>query len=90
VQLAEWRDRFTALGVNVAAMSYDARDKAAAFHAEQELGYPILQDEDVRHVDAYGIIDPDGIIQLKFAVPGYRERPPFEQVYQQIAERVQP
>ena len=106
MQLAEWRQRFTALGVNVAGMTYDAQDALAAFHAKQQLGYPLLQDEDVRHVNALGIrdeeyapgepgygvprpgilfIDSDGIIRMKFAVPGFRERPPFEQIYSQVA-----
>ena len=109
MQLAGWRERFESLGVNVAAMSYDSRAVHAAFHDEQELGYPLLQDEDVQHVMAFGIlnedyepgesgygiphpgilyIDTEGIIQRKFAVPGYRERPPFETVYEQIADLV--
>ena len=109
MQLAEWRERFESLGVNVAAMSYDAQDVQAAFHAEQELGYPLLQDEDVQHVGAFGIlnedyepgesgygiphpgilyIDTEGIIRLKFAVPGYRDRPPFEQVYEQVSDSI--
>lgn len=107
MQLAEWRERFESLGVNVAAMSYDSRDAQATFHEEQQLGYPLLQDVDVQHVTAFGIlnedyepgdsgygiphpgilyIDTDGIIRRKFAVPGYRERPPFDKVYEQIAD----
>ncbi len=36
-------------------MTYDRREVLAAFHSENELGYPLLQDENVRHFEAYGI-----------------------------------
>jgi peroxiredoxin len=109
VQLAGWKDRFAELGVNVAGMTYDDQTVLAKFHAENELGYPMLQDVDVKHVDAYGIrnmsyesgdrgygipepgilyLGPDGAIRAKFAVPGYRSRPPFEAVYQSVSELV--
>jgi peroxiredoxin len=101
VQLAEWQDAFAAVGVNVAGMTYDDVGVLAAFHAKHDLGYPLLQDVDVKHVDAYGIrnqqyqpgdggygipepgilfISADGVIRLKFAVPGYRQRPPLAEV----------
>ncbi len=106
VQLAQWQDKFAALGVNVAAMTYDAETILADFHAEQKLSYPLLRDEDVRHVTALGIrneeygpghmgygiphpgilyIKPDGTIAAKYAVPGYRSRPPLEEIYGQIS-----
>lgn len=40
-------------------MTYDDRAQLAGFHAENELGYPLLQDIDARHVDAYGIRNQD-------------------------------
>ncbi len=107
VQLAGWREKFQALGVNVAAMTYDDREVLARFHAEQDLGYPLLQDVDVKHIDAYGVrnpdyepgdtgygipepgilyIAPDGTVLAKFAVPGYRQRPPFEMLLRVIGE----
>lgn len=55
VQLAEWQEKFEQLGVRVAAMTYDDRAILAAFHAEHSLRYPLLQDEGLKHVDAYGI-----------------------------------
>jgi len=94
------------MGVNVAAMTYDDREILADFHASQGLNYPLLQDEDVRHVNAYGIrnedyapgdsgygipypgilyIGADGTVLLKFAVPGYRQRPPFEELLSAIS-----
>ena len=105
VQLAQWQDDFAALGVNVAAMTYDKREILAAFHADQSLNYPLLQDEEARHVDAYGVrnedfapgeggygvphpgvlyIGADGTVLLKSAVPGYRQRPPFEELVASI------
>jgi peroxiredoxin len=112
VQLAQWQERFAALGVNVAGMTYDSQEVLAGFHAEQELGYPLLQDQDVQHVNAYGIrnedygpdhmgygiphpgilyIAPDGIILGKFAVPGYRSRPPFEAMLEAVeAQQAEP
>ena len=106
--MAQWRDQFAELGVQVAGMTYDDRLLLAQFHDDEKLGYPLLQDENTRHVDAYGVknadyqpgdrgygipypgillIGPDGVVRLKFAVPGYRERPPFEQVFEALAKQ---
>jgi peroxiredoxin len=105
VQLAEWKDSFATAGVNVAAMTYDDVSILAEFAAKHDLGYPLLQDIGVKHVDAYGVrnmqyepgdagygipepgvlfIAPDGEILLKFAVPGYRQRPPFDELLSAI------
>jgi peroxiredoxin len=86
-------------------MTYDDRELLASFHAAHSLNYPLLQDEEVRHVKAYGILDEayqpgdsgygiphpgilyigaDGEVLEKFAVPGYRQRPPFEDILQAI------
>ena len=109
VQLASWKEKFAALGVNVAGMTYDDQSVLAKFHDDNALGYPLLQDVDVKHVNAYGIrntsyepgdggygipepgilfIDPDGVVRAKFAVPGYRSRPPFEEIYQAVGEAI--
>jgi peroxiredoxin len=105
VQLAQWRERFADLGVNLAAMTYDSREILKSFHDSQSLGYPLLQDVDAAHIKAFGVLNeeyvpgdrgygiphpgilfirPDGVVALKFAVPGYRGRPPLEQVYEAI------
>jgi peroxiredoxin len=101
VQLEEWRLRFESLGINVAGMTYDSREILREFHDEQKLGYPLLQDEQAKHVNslvlnedyakghrAHGIPHPgilligkDSKILAKFALHGYRARPPFEDVY---------
>lgn len=106
MQLAERQQDFEALGVNVAGMTYDDVSVLAAFHAEQKLGYPLLQDKDTKHIGAYGVlntdyepgdsgygipypgilyVDGDGKVLLKFAVPGYRQRPPLDAVLDAIA-----
>jgi peroxiredoxin len=106
VQLAQWQSRFEAIGVNVAAMTYDERSILADFHSTNSLGYPLLQDEEAKHVSAYGVLNEDyepgqanygiphpgilyiggdGTVLLKFAVPGYRSRPPFSEVLDAIA-----
>lgn len=59
MQLADWQERFAALGVNVAGMTYDEAAKTADFIAQEGLGYPILQDEDAQHVNAFGIRNVD-------------------------------
>lgn len=82
-------------------MTYDDRALLAAFHDQQGLNFPLLQDENVKHVDAYGVRNQDyepgdagygipypgilyigrnGTILAKFALPGYRRRPPFPEV----------
>ena len=82
-------------------MTYDDVSVLAQFHEQNDLGFPLLADEDVKHVNAYGIrnmsyepgdggygipepgilfISPEGIVTLKFAVPGYRQRPPMEEI----------
>lgn len=101
MQLAEWQDDFEAAGINVAGMTYDSQEILANFVAAESLDYPLLQDVDSKHVNAYGIrnvdygpdhrfygipypgivlISPAGKILGKYAEPGYRERPAFEDV----------
>ncbi len=86
-------------------MTYDDQAILAEFHAENELGFPLLQDVDATHVKAYDVLnteyDPghmaygipypgilyikaDGTLGAKFAVPGYRSRPPFEDVFETV------
>lgn len=109
MELEENLSALQALGVNAAGMTYDDRTSLAAFHAEQDLGYPLLQDVDARHALAYGVlneqyspgdrnygiphpgilfISPEGIVVAKFAAPGYRKRPPMEEVVEAVAALV--
>lgn len=99
--MTEWQDDFDALGVAIAAMSYDDAAANAAFAEDRGIGYPLLSDQGAKHVDALGIrnqdyeaghfaegvphpgvfyIDAKGVIALKRAVPGYRDRPPMDEL----------
>lgn len=105
MQLEEWRDQFEALGVKVAGMTYDGLDKLQGFHDEEQLGYPLLKDENAKHVNAYGVrneqyeegsraygiphpgilfVGADGIVKAKYAVPGFRQRPPFDTLLEDV------
>lgn len=105
VELEAWREKFAAAGVKVAGMTYDSLDVLDTFHLEQQLQYPLLQDQAAKHVNAYGVrneeyapghsaygiphpgilyVSPDGEVRAKYAVPGYKKRPPFEQLYADI------
>ena len=101
VQLENWRERFEGVGVQIAAMTYDSLEILKGFHDSQGLGFPLLSDVDARHVNALGIPDenmgrgiplpgifwlaPDGRINAKFAVPGYRTRPPLKEVWDAVS-----
>ena len=88
-ELAEWRERFAELGVAVAAMSYDPVTVLAAFHAEHELGYPLLRDEDTRHFAAYGVLNPryePGHSAFGIPLPGVLLVSPAGEVLAKFAE----
>ena len=77
-------------------MTYDSVELLKEFHDDQDLGFPLLRDVDGKHVNALGVPDenldrgvplpgilwlaPDGRINAKFAVRGYRTRPPISEL----------
>jgi len=85
-------------------MTYDSIESLKSFHAGENLGYPLLRDVDGQHVNGFGIPDedlgqgiprpgmlwlaPNGNISAKFAVPGYRSRPPLNEVLAAISTAV--
>ena len=87
-------------------MTYDSLESLRSFHDGEELGYPLLRDVDGRHVNGFGVLNedlgegiphpgmfwlvPDGSIRAKFAVPGYRTRPPLAEVLTSIRASVDP
>ena len=106
MQLTEWQAEFEALGVRIAAMSYDGVEVLADFAAGNEIGYMLLSDKGAKHFDALGIrnenyaeghmaygvphpgvlfVDADGVIRLKRAVPGYRDRPELDELRTAVA-----
>ena len=101
MQLTEWQDEFEALGVQIAAMSYDDVAALTEFAEAENIAYALLSDKGAAHVNALGIrneefaeghfaygvphpgilfIDAAGVIALKRAVPGYRDRPPLDEL----------
>lgn len=91
-------------------MTYDDMAILAEFHQSQNLGYPLLHDENAHHVEAFGILNEEyepgdraygiphpgvfyisagGIIELKFAERGYRNRPPMEAVHEAVSLKIQ-
>ena len=57
VQLEEWRPQFEAIGLKVAGMTYDDLEILTDFHAERELGYPLLSDANAQHAIAFGVLN---------------------------------
>ncbi len=66
MQLKEWQDRFENLGVNVAGMTYDTQQKLSEFVTTAELKYPLLQDVNSEHINAFGIRNVDYEPDSKF------------------------
>lgn len=59
MQLNERFEEFEALGVNIAAISYDPYTENAAFAEEQGVKYPVLADQDAATVKGFGILNED-------------------------------
>ncbi|MFT6519803.1 MAG: peroxiredoxin [Candidatus Azotimanducaceae bacterium] len=57
MQLESVKQMLAPLGVNVAAMTYDAVETNARFQARHKVTYPLLSDIDARHVMAFGILN---------------------------------
>ena len=106
MQLTDWQAEFEALGVNIAAMSYDGVEVLADFAEANDIAYALLSDKGAKHVDALGIrnenyaeghmahgvphpgvlfVDAAGVIRLKRAVPGYRDRPQLDELRTAVA-----
>jgi peroxiredoxin len=59
VQLTDVTEQFGALGFGIAALSYDSVEMLKEVQEDQEIGFPLLHDENVKHVDALGIRNLD-------------------------------
>lgn len=112
VQLSENLESFQALGISVAATTYDDVEILQEFSQEESIGFSLLSDKRGRFANALGILNtdygsdpdhwgygvpypgimfigPDGVLRAKFAVEGYRDRPPLEEVLARISELVE-
>ena len=102
-------DDFAALGVRVAAVSYDGVETLAGFAEDKGIRYTLLADEETDLIETLGIrneeygedhfahgvphpgvlfVDPAGVVRLKRAVPGYRDRPPFDELLEAVGALV--
>ena len=107
--MKDWQGDFEALGVNIAALSYDDGEILAEFTDAQDIGYALLSDQGAQYIGALGIrneqyeeghfahgvphpgvffIDADGVILLKRAVPGYRDRPQLDELLSAVRTAV--
>jgi peroxiredoxin len=59
VQLIDISDQFEAMGINVAAITYDSVELLKTVQEDQDAQFPLLHDEDVTHVNAFGIRNLD-------------------------------
>lgn len=55
MELSEKKAIFDALGVNVAAMSYDTDTTNSKFANRYSIAFPLLADKSAVHVNAFGI-----------------------------------
>lgn len=58
-QLVDVADEFEALGFKVTTMTYDSIDTLKNAEIDYEINFPLLRDEDTRHVSALGILNTD-------------------------------
>lgn len=59
MQLVEISDQFEAMGINVAAITYDSVELLKTVQEDQGIEFSLLHDEDVTHVNAFGIRNLD-------------------------------
>jgi len=55
VQLTEISDQIEEMGINVVALTFDSVEKLKTVQEDQNIQFPLLHDEDVTHVNAFGI-----------------------------------
>ena len=59
MQLIEISDQFEEMGINVAAITYDSVEMLKTVQEDQAVEFTLLHDEDVTHVNAFGIRNLD-------------------------------
>ncbi|MFT4886734.1 MAG: peroxiredoxin [Pseudohongiellaceae bacterium] len=59
MQLTDVAEQFEALGFSIAAISYDSVELLKEVQEDQEIEFPLLHDENVKHVNALGIRNLD-------------------------------
>jgi peroxiredoxin len=59
VQLTEISDQIEAMGINVVALTYDSVETLKTVQEDQDIRFPLLHDEEVTIVNAFGIRNLD-------------------------------
>jgi len=59
VQLTEISNQFEAMGVNIAAMTYDSVEILKSVEEDEGIEFTLLRDADITHVNALGILNED-------------------------------
>ncbi len=59
MQLTDVVDELAALGINMATITYDPVEFLKEVQEDQEIEFPLLHDEDVKHVNSLGIRNLD-------------------------------
>ncbi len=89
VQLQEELKAIEDTNTQLVGISYDSVDILKKFADSQQIGFPLLSDDESKTIHAYGIhykdglphpctyvIDQEGIVQAKLAEKGYVRRHP--------------
>jgi peroxiredoxin len=58
-QLVEVSDRFAAMGIGIATITYDPIEFLKEYAEDEEIQFALLHDEKVQHVNAFGILNTD-------------------------------
>lgn len=59
MKLTEVSSQFDALGINIVAITYDPIELLKEVSEDQAVSFPLLHDEAVKHVNAFGIRNLD-------------------------------
>lgn len=59
MQLTDLTDEVLATGLNIAAITYDSVELLKTVQEDQGIEFPLLHDEEVTHVNAFGIRNLD-------------------------------
>ena len=59
MQLTEISDQIEAMGISVVALTYDSVELLKTVQEDQNIQFTLLHDEDVSHVNAFGIRNLD-------------------------------
>lgn len=59
MQLIEIADQFEAMGISLVTITYDSVEMLKSVEEDQGLSFTLLHDEDVTHVNRFGVLNED-------------------------------